>query len=153
MTGPAKHLGHLARRFVGALSNMPPPAVDDAWAARFLGDGEARLWWQMQAQDRRHSIEVARRFVTLVDDAPREAVAAALMHDVGKILSRLSVAERVAATIIGARTERFRLYHDHGRLGAVMLREAGASASTVALVEGTSTDTTFAEALRRADDI
>lgn len=153
MTGPVQHVGHLVRRFGGALSSAPPPAVDDVWAVGFLGDGEARLWWQMQAQDRRHSIEVARRFVALVADPPRSAVAAALLHDVGKIRSRLGTANRVAATVLGPRTERFRLYHDHERLGAEMLRDAGADVLTVALVDGTSTHAALADALRRADDI
>jgi putative nucleotidyltransferase with HDIG domain len=153
VSGHVHRLGHLIRRFASAVSSAPPSAADDAWAVGLLSDGEALLWWQMQAQDRRHSISVARRFVAAVDEPTRDAIAAALLHDVGKSSCRLGTAERVVATIVGPRTERFRCYHDHERIGAEMLRDAGASAATIALVDGTSTDDVLRIALRRADDI
>ena len=151
--GVVSDLVHLARRFVRALSRTAPSAADDAWAVGNLTDGEARLWWQMQHQDRRHSIEVARRFVESVPSAGREAVAAALLHDVGKIRSRLGTGWRVVATVVGPRTERFRLYHDHERIGVELLVSAGSAPETLALIDGTSSDAPMAEALRRADDI
>ncbi|MCU1389718.1 MAG: hypothetical protein JWL72_3056 [Ilumatobacteraceae bacterium] len=153
MKNPFAHAAHLARRFFGALSGAAPPAADDAWAVGFLTASEAELWWGLQHQDRRHSVHVARRFVALMDDPSREAVAAALLHDVGKQCSRLGTVSRVVATIIGPRTDRFRRYHDHERLGADLLRDAGSSPVTIALVEGTSADVATADALRAADDI
>jgi hypothetical protein len=146
-------IAHLARRFRGAISAAPPPAADDAWAVRRLTEAEAALWWKMMHQDRRHSVLVARRFLERVPDAPRASVAAALLHDVGKSESRLGVLSRVAATIFGPRTSRWRAYHEHERIGVVMLREAGSDPMTLALLDGTSSDTALLDALRAADDI
>ncbi|MCU1394605.1 MAG: hypothetical protein JWM34_3033 [Ilumatobacteraceae bacterium] len=153
MTTRVVHLRHLARRFRGALSSAPPPAADDAWAVGLLTPGEAALWWRMQAQDRRHSIEVARRLADILDEPGRAAMAAALLHDVGKIESRLSTAERVVATVVGPRTARFASYHDHERLGVELLTAAGSAAETVSLIDGSSADHVLLAALRRADDI
>lgn len=144
---------HLARRFVGALSGAAPPAADDAWAVQRLTDAEVELWWQMQHQDRRHSVDVARRFVDLAPQAPRAAVAAALLHDVGKIESRLGTMARVLATVVGPRTTRLRHYHDHERIGVDLLRAAGSDPLTIALVDGTAGDAVLSDALRRADNI
>ena len=79
----------------------------------------------MTVQDRRHSILVARRFVEFAPEASRAEVAAALLHDVGKLASGLGTFARVVATVVGPRTDRFRPYHDHERLGAEMLAAAG----------------------------
>ena len=144
---------HLQRRFFRALSDDPPATVDEEWAVAHLSTGERDLWHQMQNQDKRHCLEVARRFVTFAPDAPRFAIAAALMHDVGKVQSRLGAFARVTATLVGPRTKRFRLYHDHERIGADLLRAAGSAPETVALVEETSDQHILAAALRRADDI
>ena len=52
--------------------------------------GEAGLWRRMSAADRRHAVVVARRAdATLGTAATREVLAAALLHDVGKIDSGL----------------------------------------------------------------
>jgi hypothetical protein len=146
------HAGHLARRFGGSLSRKPPPPVDEAWAVTFLLPSERTLWHLMPNPDRRHSILVARRFES-DDHRDRDAMAAALLHDVGKSKCGLGTFGRVAATIVGPRTEKFRLYHDHEQIGADMLREAGSSDVTIALVAGASADTATLAALHAADDI
>ena len=107
----------------------------------------------MQAQDRRHSIEVARRLMADLDDAPRDVVAAALLHDVGKIQSRLGTFARVVATVVGPRTARFRRYHDHEALGVGLLASAGSTELTRHLVARTSDNVRLSSALERADDI
>lgn len=147
---PLRHAGHLARRFATSLSRRPPPAADVAWAHTHLLAAEGALWDRMPVQDRRHSLLVARRFAELAPDADRPQVAAALLHDVGKSISGLGTFARVAATLVGPRTARFREYHDHERLGAEMLRTAGSAEVTVELVQGRGP---AAGALRRADDI
>ncbi len=152
MTGVA-HVGHLARRFATSLSRKPPDATDERWAASSLTDPECVLWNVMSDADRRHSVLVARRFTMSCPDATRDAVAAALLHDVGKLRSGLGTWSRVVATIVGPRTRRFRLYHDHELLGAEMLRAIGSSAITVSLVDGTSTDSATRAALQAADEI
>jgi len=144
---------HLVRRFVGSLSRKPPSATDTQWAEGLLLPGESALWQSMSTVDRRHSVMVARRFAATCGDAPREALAAALLHDVGKTASGLGTFSRVVATIVGPRTERFRVYHDHERIGAEMLRGADAAEITVSLVDGSSDDRATLAALRAADDI
>jgi HD domain len=144
---------HLERRFFRALSDRPPSSTEHAWALSFLSTSECELWQRMQNQDKRHSIEVARRLETFLPSVPPHALAAALMHDVGKIESRLGTFARVAATIVGSPTQRFRAYHDHERIGADMLRTAGSDPALIALVDETSDDHIVKRALRRADNI
>jgi hypothetical protein len=141
--------GHLVRRFVASLSRQPPPAEAEAWARTWLSAGECELWATMPAADRRHAIEVARRFVARRPHAPRAEIAGALLHDVGKAPSRLGTFGRVAATIAGPRTRRFRLYHDHEAIGAAMVAQAGSDPATVALIRGTGP---AAADLEAADD-
>ena len=141
---------HLARRFVGSLSRRPPSPADVAWVESMLTAGECDLWRRMSVVDRRHSIAVARRFAERRQEATREEVAGALLHDVGKTEAGLGTFGRVVATIVGPRTRRFRAYHDHERLGADMLADAGSDPVTVALVRG---DGAAADALRAADDV
>ena len=126
---------HLVRRFVTSLPPTPPATTDEVWADRHLLDGERSLWVQLSNQDRRHSIGVARRFVEARPDATRAEIAGALLHDVGKIECELGTFGRVAATLLGPRTERFRMYHDHEAIGARLADEAGSDEVTVALVD------------------
>jgi hypothetical protein len=97
---------------------------------------ERALWVRQAVEDRRHCIGVARRFVAARPDAPREAVAGALLHDIGKIDVGLNTFERVGARLVGGRTERWRRYLDHERIGADWLAEAGSHPVTVELVRG-----------------
>lgn len=143
-------LRHLTRRFVGSLSRRPPPASDTAWAVGQLLPGEAEVWERMTVQDRRHSILVARRFVEFAPGASRLEVAAALLHDIGKLASELGTFSRVVATVVGPRTVRFKQYHDHERLGAELLAAAGSSPVTIDLTQGRGP---LADALRRADNV
>ncbi len=130
----AHHPGHLVVRFFTSLSPAPPDVADEVWAESQLLPGERALWVQMSNQDRRHSIGVARRFVARRPHATRAEVAGALLHDVGKIECGLGTLSRVAATLVGGRTERFRAYHDHERIGAELAAAAGSEAATVELI-------------------
>ncbi|MFZ4721227.1 MAG: HD domain-containing protein [Ilumatobacteraceae bacterium] len=143
-------IGHLARRFRGSLSRAEPSVDAVAWVHALLLPTEHALWSRMAVQDRRHSIEVARRFTATRAAATPAEVAGALLHDVGKQVAALGTFARVAATVVGPRTERFRQYHDHEALGAAMLREAGSDEATVELVLGHGP---AAVDLRRADDL
>jgi hypothetical protein len=141
---------HLAKRFAGSLSRQPPAADDESWAEAWLTPTEVALWHQMPNVDRRHAIAVARRFQQIRELPSRDEMAAALLHDVGKIESGLGTLGRVVATVAGPRTRRFRSYHDHEAIGARWLDSLGSSPATVALVRR---DGPAADALRRADDI
>ncbi len=53
----------------------------------------------MSAADQRHSLQVARKVLKERPDATRPVVAAAILHDVGKLLSGYGTFGRVAATV------------------------------------------------------
>lgn len=143
--------GHLAARFAGALSPAGPPPADEAWARAALLPGEAALWARMSGPDRRHAVGVARDAeVRLGGRQPREVVAAALLHDVGKVESGTGTWARVAITLAAIAAGRERLaawgaagrpgstrhrvgaYLAHDRLGADLLRAAGSHPLTSA---------------------
>ena len=126
---------HLAVRFFGSLSSRPPEPEQEVWAESKLLDGEVELWRQMSNQDRRHSAKVARRFVAAWPQASRAEIAGALLHDVGKIECGLGTWGRVAASVVGGRTERFRLYHDHEHIGSLLAEAAGSDPATVELID------------------
>jgi hypothetical protein len=128
------HVGHLVRRFVGSLSRRPPDVSDERWATSFMTAAEAELWQRMSNVDRRHAVVVARRFAERRPTVTREEMAAACLHDVGKLDAGLGTLGRVVATVVGPRTARFRTYHDHEEIGARWLEEQGSSPVTVALV-------------------
>lgn len=102
-------IGHLAGRFFGALLPFGPPDADERWAAAHLLPGERSLWRRMSGPDRRHAVGVARRTVVdlSVDDrvgphqVGREVVAAALLHDVGKVEAGLGTWARAGVTFAG----------------------------------------------------
>jgi hypothetical protein len=126
---------HLAARFFGSLSPRPPRVEDEVWAEDHLLSGEVALWRRMSNQDRRHSVKVARRFLAARPEATRAEVAGALLHDVGKIECGLGTFGRVAASVVGGRTEAFRRYHDHEHLGAVLAERSGSDPVTVELID------------------
>ncbi|MCU1359063.1 MAG: hypothetical protein JWN99_352 [Ilumatobacteraceae bacterium] len=141
---------HLAKRFAGSLSRKPPIVADDLWAKGWMTPWEIALWRRMTNVDQRHAIVVARRFQASRPEATSDEMAAALLHDVGKIESGLGTFGRVAATLIGPRTRRFRTYHDHEAIGAKWLHEQGSSAATVDLIRRQGV---AAATLESADDI
>jgi hypothetical protein len=145
---------HLAGRFFGALSPAGPPDDDEAWALSSLLEGEQSLWARMSGPDRRHAVGVARETVQLLQPGspPREVVAAALLHDVGKVESGLGTFARVGVTVAAMAAGRDRLlawsasaapqsppswrartgmYLAHDGLGADLLQSAGSDELTV----------------------
>jgi hypothetical protein len=140
-----KRARHLTRRFFGALRPGGPAPRDTAWVETILTKPEQELWARMKSHDRRHSVAVARRVQRALAGTPHHDdsrwMAAALLHDVGKLDSGLGVFARVAATLAGAAaghdmaeawsakrgiTRRFGLYLRHAELGETRLRVIGA---------------------------
>lgn len=135
---------HLTRRFLGALRPGGPAPVDVAWVETVLDPGELALWVRMAAHDRRHSVGVARRVEATLAATPEAGeprwLAAALLHDVGKLDAELGVFGRVGATLAGGAaghqwadvwstrrglTRKVGLYLRHPELGATRIRVAG----------------------------
>jgi hypothetical protein len=134
-----------------------------------MAPGEVALWQRMKGYDRRHAVGVARRVaVALGSAATSPVMAAALLHDVGKIDSDLGVMRRVVATVWAGLRGRRRVasgdgrtarYLSHPDIGAQLLREAGADSLTVAWAAehhlpsaAWTIDETVAAALKDADD-
>jgi len=139
---------HLASRFFGSLLPIGPSQADAGWALEHLNEGERVVWARMSRLDRRHAAGVARRAaLTLGDHATTEVLAAALLHDAGKVESGLGTFARVAATLAAAIVgrekagswsegqgfaRRIGLYLQHPELGAALLTTAGSHALAVA---------------------
>jgi hypothetical protein len=148
------HVVHLMRRFVTSLSPRPPSEADDEWARAQLLDGEDELWRRLSNPDRRHAIEVARRFLSAHPDPARAELAGVLLHDVGKLSSGYGTFGRVWATLAGPRSPRLRRYHDHEEIGAAMASDAGSDAVTVAIIaRRPDAPADVVAALAAADDI
>lgn len=168
---------HLVKRFFGSVVPRGPRRDDAVWAEACLLDGEVALWRQMAKADRRHAAGVAREVQHLLGpDVPRPVLAAALLHDVGKLDAGLGVYGRVIATISGSAvkrdpvvikawtkttgfTRRVGLYLQHPSLGGDMLELAGSDPLTVTWArehhlpaDDCTLDPVIANALRDADN-
>ena len=147
---------HLVRRFFTSLSTRPPATKDSAWVNEQLLTNEFALWSRMKPHDQRHSIEVACRFIELHPTFSRDEVAAALLHDIGKVHSELGVMGRVVATIVGPKSTKFREYHNHEVIGLNLCREAGSSTETLRLLNWSTQESRndlLVNLLRQADQI
>jgi putative nucleotidyltransferase with HDIG domain len=135
---------HLVRRFGKALRPGGPGVADLGWVAGVLSPAELRLWGRTSGPDRRHSVAVARRVEGNSSAPPgmqaKALLAAALLHDVGKLESGLGTFARVGATLVGLALGRSRLagwadrrgvlsrvgrYLAHDRIGAELLVSVG----------------------------
>ena len=129
---------HLVRRFVGMLVPGGPSLEGEAFAVAVLSEAELVLWRRMSGPDRRHAVGVAKRVeAALGADATPPILAAALLHDVGKVESGLGVFGRVVATAAGMAgrrelTPRVARYLRHSELGGDLLELARSDPLTVA---------------------
>jgi hypothetical protein len=141
---------HLTKRFFETLVPLGPRKGDRQWAIDQLLPGERVLWARMKPSDRRHAAGVARRVErSLGDRADRPVLAAALLHDVGKIEANFGPYRRVIATLSAGAvrrdpaviqawtrttgfTRRVGLYLQHPKLGGDLLGMAGSDPLTEA---------------------
>lgn len=168
-------LGHLTKRFFGSLWPKGPSRTSEEWVRSVLSDSELKLWQRMSRADRRHSVGVARDAEHRLGHAATTPVlAAALLHDVGKVAAGLGTYGRVVATLAGAAagrsmaeawtqgkgfTRKVGLYLRHPVLGADMLAMAGSDPLTVTWArehhlpeEEWTLPAAIAGALKAADD-
>jgi len=135
----------LAGRAVAAAVRPRSDPADRAWAQSVLTPGEFEVWIRQSDYDLHHAIQVGQRvehrLASTAYKGDSRWICAALMHDVGKSESNLSLPERVVATlaskVFGVATarvwaasasgwkRRLGLYLIHGELGAAMIRAAG----------------------------
>ena len=136
-----------ARQFFGGFRAALSPD-ELAFVRGVLTREELALFADMQARDRRHSVNVALALQNATGvETSRDLLATALLHDIGK--GDLFVGERVAYVLLFAVSPRlvdlvgrpasrgrdgiWRLRH-HARLGAERLREEGSSPRVIELV-------------------
>jgi hypothetical protein len=138
---------HLVRRFFGSLRPGGPGEHAEAWVAARLLPGELELWRRMSGPDRRHAVGVAERVErALGNEATRPVIAAALLHDVGKVESGLRTYGRVVATLSAkvagpemaltwrkqrGYARKVGLYLQHDQIGGDLLELAGSDPLTV----------------------
>jgi hypothetical protein len=152
-------VSHLVKRFWWAVTAPALSEPDETWVRSALTPAEWDLFATMSASDQEHHLRVARRFVSYVEhgEVPRPWVAAALLHDSGKLVCGLGTFGRVGATLwpFGRRGDgRLGRYHRHEAIGATLLRNVGSDPETVALVGGwPSAPRQAGAALYRADDL
>jgi hypothetical protein len=139
---------HLVKRFFGSLRPGGPGEHAEAWVAARLLPAELAIWRRMSGPDRRHAVGVAERVErALGHEATRPVLAAALLHDVGKVESGLGTYGRVVATLSAKAgghemadvwrkqrgvARKVGLYLHHDEIGGDLLELAGSDPLTVA---------------------
>jgi hypothetical protein len=135
---------HLAGRFLCSLLPLRLSARDRQWVGSVLRPEELDLWSRLSSADRRESVGVARRTEATLAGTEHAGetrwIAAALLHDVGKLDARFGPVRRAVATaaagLLGPRVvegwvdrsgfvRRCALYVFHDQLGADRVRMAG----------------------------
>lgn len=95
----ARQARHLAKRFFASLSDDRPSVADDQWVRSVLLPEEEQFWARMSPADQRHSVQVAKDVANSLPDAARPVLAAAVLHDVGKLVCGYGTYARVFATL------------------------------------------------------
>lgn len=157
-----RDLAHLAKRFTSSLLASPLSAGEQAWVDVQLLPAELALWRRMSVADQRHAYEVAQKVAATLSAAPRPVLAAALLHDVGKVESKLGTFGRSTATVlanVGVSTAAVNRYRAHNEIGRRLLQEAGSDPLTFTWAyeherpqAEWTIPTHFAAALRAADN-
>ena len=142
-----KTFWHLVKRFLGSIQQKSISEQDLLWVEEILSQSEMALWKSMPENDQYHSIEVARRVDESLEESEQTILAAALLHDVGKAISKAEVWIRVLATLLGLITSgrqhqrwsqrtgirgKIGQYLCHSIDGALLLKEAGSDSLVVA---------------------
>ncbi len=152
---PRATLRLLASRLIAAARKVRSDPADEAWVRSILTPAEHDLWTRLSAYDRSHAVQVARRvehrLAPTVYRGDTLWLSAALLHDIGKLQSELSMFERVIATLaskaVGVLTarrwagsatavkRRIGIYLIHGEIGAGMIRASGGREGVAAWTE------------------
>jgi hypothetical protein len=146
MTVSLDHLGHLTSRFLGSVRAKPLPPADVVWVRSVLTAKEFAVWERLGRPDRAESVAVGRDAQRRIGVADGPWIAAALLHDVGKVEAGLGSLRRSLATVVAGfvghdRARRWRArpgwrgrigrYIAHDDLGAALLTGAGARPQAV----------------------
>lgn len=167
-------VGYRVRQFCWALradQALDTDARYDGWQSLLdsrLSAAQRRLFVTMDLADQRHCLDVY-RLLTEGGHDDEDLLQAALLHDVGKGLTRVRLWHRVAVVIVnaihrgicdrlqcdkqGSWRYPFFVHRHHAELGARLIEAAGSRPRVVDLVRrhDTGGDDGALEALRRAD--
>ncbi len=141
-------LSYRARQFRLAVCG-PKRQIQSAALQPYLSPVQIVLFQRLQASEQTHAVRVLERLKKQGHAEP-DLLAAALLHDIGKILSPLSIIERMAI-VLGRRLfpagvkrwgqgsprglrHAFAVAEQHPRWGADLAAQAGASSRTVDLI-------------------
>jgi hypothetical protein len=153
-----RYFAHLAKRTWQSYRAVPLTDAERSYVVDVLLSDELALWDRFPVEDQRHSLIVLKRFEERGADIQVEHRRAALLHDIGKIVSPLSTTSRVIATFVGPRTAAFRAYHDHENIGLQLLSNVSGDETIRVLREMYRADAAFVDdpivrALYEADNI
>tara|TARA_B110000438_G_scaffold290351_1_gene325960 strand:+ start:138 stop:662 length:525 start_codon:yes stop_codon:yes gene_type:complete len=145
-----KKLLHLGKRFFTSLFPRSLREDEIRWVQEQLNSEEFKLWLSFSKADKRHSFEVAHRVTLKLKDQETPYVAAALLHDIGKLSSCLGIFGRTIATLISPfltrnkitiwtlKTKGFRCqlanYLEHPKNGEKILKSIHSAPLTIAWV-------------------
>jgi len=121
---------------------------DKEQARRWLNEAAFSLWLRQSPRDQAHSLRVLRR-LQKEDGRFPALMAAALLHDVGKVMAPIRLWHRIGWVLVehlGSRglsrltrprgwRRSFWVLAEHPRLGAALARQAGCDERTVWLIE------------------
>ena len=141
---------HLTKRFWFSLKPQKLSEESLDWVRSHLSENEFEHWEKLSMADKRHSFQVARRASSEIGEEGKEFMAAALLHDIGKLESGFTTFGRVFATLVCLffplgkmekwaqknRGLRRRLidYAKHPELGAKLLKGIGSKEQTITWV-------------------
>ena len=136
------HIPHTIRKVwrLGRSLHEGQARPDDLWAVSRLTPAEGRVFLQMDARDREHALRVAQALQAAQPEAGDELLAAALLHDCGKLVWPYRVWERVGAGLLPVRNSAAlswppaQVRAHHPQWGAALIRRAGGRARVAALV-------------------
>ena len=134
-----RQIRHLVTRFFGVVTGDPLGPGAQVEVNEILEPAAAALFWEQDSIDQQHAFEVAQR-VRAGLGFDRTALAASLLHDVGKRHCDVGPIGRSLATVFDAvhlpMPDGWRRYRDHGALGAADLEAIGASTLAVSFARG-----------------
>ncbi|MFL3012117.1 MAG: HDIG domain-containing metalloprotein [Acidimicrobiales bacterium] len=94
-----QNLSHLIKRFWFSLKPGKLSEEDLRWVGFHLSEGEFLYWEKLSMADRHHSFQVAKQAESEIGEEGKEFIAAALLHDIGKLESGFGTFGRVFATL------------------------------------------------------
>ena len=95
-----QNFSHLTKRFWSSLKPKKLSEEDLYWVGSHLSENELLYWEKLSMADRHHSYQVAKQADSEIGEHEKEFIAAALLHDIGKLESGFGTFGRVFACLL-----------------------------------------------------